>query len=70
LITGSPPFDAATSIELMDQQLHASPPKLSRKIEWLPHAFDSIMSKALAKTPDNRYESCAEFIAVLTRALH
>jgi len=70
LITGSPPFNAATSIELMDQQLHAPPPKLSRKIEWLPHAFDSIMSKALAKTPDNRYESCAEFIAVLTRALH
>jgi serine/threonine-protein kinase len=70
LITGSPPFKAATSMELIDEQLHAPPPKLSRKIDWLPHAFDSIMSKALAKTPDNRYESGLEFIAVLTRALH
>jgi serine/threonine protein kinase len=70
LITGSPPFKAATSIDLMDEQLHAPPPKLSRKIEWLPHAFDSIMSKALAKNPDNRYDSCAEFIALITRALH
>jgi serine/threonine-protein kinase len=35
----------------------------------LPHAFDSMMSKALAKTPDNRYDSCAEFIALITRAL-
>jgi eukaryotic-like serine/threonine-protein kinase len=70
LITGAPPFTAATSIELMDEQLHAPPPKLSRKIDWLPHAFDSIMSKALAKSPDNRYDSCAEFIALITRALH
>jgi serine/threonine protein kinase len=69
LITGSPPFTAATSIQLVDEQLHSPPPKLSRKIAWLPHAFDSIMSKALAKTADNRYESCSEFIALITRAL-
>jgi serine/threonine-protein kinase len=69
LITGSPPFTAATSMELVDEQLHAPPPKLSRKVRWLPHAFDSMMSKALAKTPDNRYDSCAEFIALITRAL-
>jgi len=69
LITGSPPFGAPTSIELMEKQLHAPPPKLSHKIDWVPHAFDSIMSKALAKTADNRYDSCAEFIALITRAL-
>lgn len=69
LITGSPPFTATTSMGLVDEQLHAPPPKLSRKVDWLPHAFDSMMSKALAKTPDNRYESCSEFIALITRAL-
>src|SRR4051794_36838627 len=67
LITGSPPFTARTSFELIDEQLHSPPPKLSRKIDWLPHAFDSMMAKALAKTPDNRYESCSEFIALITR---
>jgi serine/threonine-protein kinase len=70
LITGSPPFTATTSMRLVDEHLHAQPPRLSRKIEWLPHAFDSIMSKALAKNPDNRYESCTEFITLITRALH
>jgi serine/threonine-protein kinase len=70
LITGSPPFTATTSMRLVDEHLHAQPPRLSRKIEWLPHAFDSIMSKALAKTPDNRYQSCVEFIRLITRALH
>ncbi|HVQ51346.1 MAG TPA: serine/threonine-protein kinase [Mycobacterium sp.] len=69
LITGSPPFTATTSIALVDAQLNSPPPKVSRKIDWLPHAFDSIMSKALAKAPDNRYESCSEFISVLTRAV-
>lgn len=70
LITGSPPFTATTSMGLIDEQLNAQPPKLSRKIDWLPRAFDSIMSKALAKNPDNRYESCTEFVRLITRALH
>jgi serine/threonine protein kinase len=69
LLTGSPPFTAPTSMGLVDDHLHSPPPKLSRKIDWVSHAFDSIMSKALAKGPDSRYESCAEFIALITRAL-
>jgi serine/threonine protein kinase len=69
LITGSPPFTAATAFDLVDKQLHDQPPKLSHKIDWLPHAFDSIMSKALAKNTDNRYETCSEFVALVARAL-
>ena len=69
LITGSPPFTSTTSMGLMDEHLHAPPPKLSRRIEWVPHAFDSIMSKALAKGPDHRYESCSEFVTLVARAL-
>jgi serine/threonine-protein kinase len=69
LITGSPPFTATTSMGLVDEHLHSPPPKLSRKVDWVPHAFDSIMSKALAKGPDSRYESCAELIALIARAL-
>lgn len=70
LITGSTPFTSTTSIGLVDEQLNSPPPRLSRKIEWLPHAFDSMMAKALAKSPDNRYETCSEFISLITRALH
>jgi serine/threonine protein kinase len=69
LITGSPPFTATTSMGLVDEQLHSPPPKVSRKLDWLPHAFDSIMAKALAKNSDNRYESCSEFVSLITRAL-
>jgi eukaryotic-like serine/threonine-protein kinase len=69
LITGSLPFTATTSMGLVDQQLNAPPPRLSRKIDWLPHAFDSIMAKALAKSPDTRYETCAEFVSLIARAV-
>jgi serine/threonine protein kinase len=69
LITGSPPFTDTTSMGLIDKQLHSPTPKVSRKIAWLPHAFDSIMSKALAKDVDNRYESCSKFISFIIRVL-
>lgn len=69
LITGSPPFTATTSIALVDEHLHAQPPKVSRKLDWLQHAFDSIMAKALAKDQDNRYESCSEFVSLIARTL-
>jgi serine/threonine-protein kinase len=69
LITGSPPFTATTAMGLIDQHLNSPPPKVSRKIAWVPHAFDSIMSKALAKSPDNRYQSCSEFVTLVVRAL-
>jgi serine/threonine-protein kinase len=54
---------------LIDQHLRRPPPRLSRRIAWLPRAFDSIIAKALAKSPDRRYESCAELIRLITRAL-
>ncbi len=67
LITGSPPFTAATAGHLIDAQLHAAPPRTSRHIDWLPTAFDSVLAKAMAKDPARRYRSCAELIALITR---
>lgn len=67
LITGAPPFVAPTAGALIDAHLHQAPPRMARKVSWVPHAFDSIMAKAMAKDPDARYESCAGLIALLTR---
>jgi serine/threonine-protein kinase len=53
----------------VNEHLSSPPPKIARRISWLPLAFDSIMTKALAKSPDNRYESCSQLIALLTHAL-
>ena len=69
LLTGSPPFAAKTAMGMIDQQLQAPPPRISRQVAWIPHAVDSILAKALAKDPERRYESCAEFIDLIAKAL-
>ena len=49
-------------VGLIYEQLRCRPPKLSRRVAWLPHAFDWIMSKAVTESMDNRDDSCSEFI--------
>ncbi|MEW5808080.1 MAG: serine/threonine-protein kinase [Actinomycetota bacterium] len=69
VLTGAPPFTAPTAMGLTAAQLASPPPRLSRRIDWLPHAFDSIVAKALAKQPALRYSTCAEPIGLITRLL-
>jgi serine/threonine-protein kinase len=69
MITGATPFTASTSLGLVDEHLFAPPPRLARRIAWIPHAFDSIVAKALAKDPDLRYDACSEMIRLITRTL-
>jgi serine/threonine protein kinase len=69
LITGSPPFREDSRVGLADAHLHRAPPRLSRELSWLPTAFDSVVAKAMAKAPEERYQSCREFVALISRAL-
>ncbi|WP_193047872.1 serine/threonine-protein kinase [Mycolicibacterium baixiangningiae] len=70
VICGAPPFRTKTAMELMDAHLRRPPPQLSRKLSWIPRAFDSILAKALAKNPESRYQSCEEMIRLLSRTLY
>jgi serine/threonine protein kinase len=69
LLTGATPFTAHTKMRLIDDHLNSPVPRLSRRIDWMPRAFDSILAKAMAKDPDNRYDSCGEFIGLVIRVL-
>ncbi|KUI44016.1 protein kinase [Mycobacterium sp. IS-1590] len=69
LITGSPPFREDSRVGLVEAHLHRPPPRFSREFAWLPRAFDSIVAKALAKAPADRYPSCREFVALVVRAV-
>lgn len=66
LLTGSPPFTADTAIAVIDHQLYSRPPRISQRCNWIPHAADSIIAKAMAKEPDRRHDSCAEFVSLIT----
>ena len=69
LLTGSTPFVAATAMGLVEAHLYSPVPGYSHHIDAIPHAFDSIIAKAMAKDPDNRYPTCTEFIALVTHVL-
>jgi serine/threonine-protein kinase len=69
LLTGSPPFTASTTMGIVAAHLNKAPPRISRNRDWVPHAVDSILAKAMTKTPDRRYDSAGEFISLIARAL-
>lgn len=67
LVTGLPPFDAATPAGLAEAQLNTPPPYPSRTFDWLPRGFDGVVGKALSKDPELRYPTCADFVAAIAR---
>ncbi|MFD0360264.1 serine/threonine-protein kinase [Nocardia sp. GCM10030253] len=68
-LTGRPPFPMPNQFAIADAHLWATPPDVSWRRPWIPHAVDSILDKALAKDPRARYDSCAEPIHLITRVL-
>ena len=63
LITGKLPFDAKTPLDMMKAHVRDVPIALSERIpgkKFWPE-FEAVINKALAKNPDDRYASAAEF---------
>jgi serine/threonine-protein kinase len=69
LLTGATPFTAPTEMALISAQLESPVPRYARRFDWIPHSFDSILAKAMAKDPDLRYDSCSEVVALMARSL-
>ena len=69
LLTGSPPFSADTATALIDHQLYSQPPRISQRCNWIPPSADSIITRAMAKDPERRHDSCSEFVSLITEAL-
>ncbi|GAB4546842.1 MAG: hypothetical protein OHK0023_07120 [Anaerolineae bacterium] len=59
MLTGEIPFNARSTPELMYMHLHESPPRLPLKsLPGLP-ALDEVIAQAMAKSPEDRFESAA-----------
>jgi serine/threonine protein kinase len=69
MITGSPPFREDTAMALVDDHLNRRPPRISDSNSRIPRAVDPIIAKAMAKSPESRYDSCSQFVSLLTHAL-
>jgi len=64
LLTGAAPFQHSNPAVVISQHLSAPPPLISERRPDLAD-LDPIIAKALAKSPDDRYPTCADFASAL-----
>ena len=68
LLTGKAPFEADTPAEVM-YRIVRKPARTPSRLAPLGHrGFDVILAKALAKAPENRYQTASELAADLRQA--
>ena len=65
LLAGVAPFEGETVTTIMYRVIHEAAAPLSLVVDGIPSGFEYILSKALAKTPEHRYQTAAEFAADL-----
>ena len=68
MLAGSPPFRRDENLAVMWAQVSAPPPPLTEQRPDLPPAVNRVMARALAKSPDARYQTCLAFAAALQEA--
>lgn len=64
-MAGTPPFQRDDDMALLWAHQFDPPPPLTEQRPDLPASVDDVLAKALAKSPDDRYDSCREFVAAL-----
>jgi len=69
LLTGTRPFKADTPASLLHSIVYGDRPSAQAQNRTLPSRVDRVFFRALQKRPENRYGSCAEFVAALASAL-
>jgi serine/threonine protein kinase len=68
-LTGRPPFADGSGEAVLLAHLEAAPPRLTTLRPDLPPAIDQVITRALAKSPDDRFPTCRALIAAAREAL-
>ncbi|GEM33301.1 hypothetical protein NN3_43080 [Nocardia neocaledoniensis NBRC 108232] len=69
LLTGTAPYEGTSPAAVITGHLQAPPPPISPRRGGLPPVLDSVMARALAKRPADRFSSCEEFVDAVRRAM-
>ncbi|GAD85183.1 Stk1 family PASTA domain-containing Ser/Thr kinase [Nocardia asteroides] len=69
ILTGQPPFTGDSPVAVAYQHVKEDPPLPSSINPGVPRELDSVILKAMAKNPANRYQTAAEMRADLIRVL-
>ncbi len=69
LLSGTVPFKRELPIAVLYAHLSTTPPLLTAIRQDVPPAVDEVLARAMAKYPDERYPTCADFADALREAL-
>ncbi|MCS6872055.1 MAG: protein kinase, partial [Anaerolineae bacterium] len=69
MLTGTSPFRAETPYQIMHRHVYEAPPSLRSQGIDLPIAVEQVISKALAKKPEERFSSAGELASAFNAAL-
>ncbi len=69
MLTGCVPFDAATTTAILYKQVNEPPPSVTAFCPDLPPGVQIALSRALSKSPAERFASCGEFVSALQQAV-
>jgi serine/threonine protein kinase len=69
-LSGEPPYLRDTDMLIMWAHVGAEPPSLSAEVAGLPSTVDRVIKKALAKSREDRYDTCGQLISEMKRALN
>jgi serine/threonine-protein kinase len=67
LLTGEKPFEGGFST-VMHKALHTEPPSPSQLSVTTPRPFDAVVARAMAKRPEDRFSTAAEFAEAIRGA--
>jgi serine/threonine-protein kinase len=68
MLTGALPFRGDSAVTVALKHVSEQPPEPAELVPGLPYSLNQIVLKALAKSPDQRYRTAAEFSADLVAA--
>ena len=69
LLSGTVPFKREMPIAVLYAHLSTPPPCLTSLRQDLPPAVDEVLARAMAKSPDERYPTCADFADAFRESL-
>jgi serine/threonine protein kinase len=69
LLSGNRPFKGDSLATLAHTIVYGDRPSIRRSNPALPPGLDEVLHRGLARNPEQRYESCTQFVAALESAL-
>jgi serine/threonine-protein kinase len=67
-LTGTLPFEAESELQLVQMHAHQAPPDLVQRAPWISRAVADVVARALAKRPEDRFESAGAMLTALEAA--